>query len=259
MVSLKSLVSAALATLAVAAPPQALDTRDFGPAKPSDDAFYTLPGADELSKAKPGDILRHRAPPKPIAVLGLDPLHLKDSHQILYKSIDSHGNDTATVLTVMIPNNADYSKVLSYQIAEDAAWINCAPSYALQLGSNNALFGSIVSKAELALIEAALQQGWIVISPDHEGPKGAWLARDNAAHMVLDGMRAAINSASFTKIKKDAAFAMWGYSGGALASSSAAEEQENYAPELNIIGAAVGGLTPDITSVLYTCNKGPFS
>jgi hypothetical protein len=47
---------------------------------------------------------------------------------------------------------------------------------------------------------------------------------------------------------------MWGYSGGALASEWAAELQVQYAPELNFSGAALGGLTPNVTSVLYTIN-----
>ena len=48
-----------------------------------------------------------------------------------------------------------------------------------------------------------------------------------------------------------------GYSGGSLASGWAAQLQPTYAPELQIAGAALGGTVPNITSVLYTINKGP--
>ena len=47
---------------------------------------------------------------------------------------------------------------------------------------------------------------------------------------------------------------MWGYSGGALASEWAAELQVQYAPELNFAGAALGGLTPNTTTVMEACS-----
>lgn len=47
---------------------------------------------------------------------------------------------------------------------------------------------------------------------------------------------------------------MWGYSGGALASEWAAELQVQYAPELNFAGAALGGLTPNTTTVMKACS-----
>lgn len=258
MVGFKQLLVGALASLAVAAPPF-LQDRGIGPATPNDDPFYAVPTGADFDNAKPGDILRSRKTPYPISAVGIKPIDLEASYQFLYKSADSNGVATATVLTVMIPHNADYTKVLSYQVAEDAAYINCAPSYALQLASSNKLFGSIITQAELALMDGALQQGWVVITPDHEGPKGAWLARENAAHAILDGIRAAINSAGTTGISKDAIFSMWGYSGGAITSMAAIEMKPDYAPELNIVGAAVGGLAPDIMSVVNTCNKGPYA
>lgn len=54
-------------------------------------------------------------------------------------------------------------------------------------------------------------------------------------------------------------YAMWGYSGGALASEWAAELQPSYAPELEFVGAALGGLTPNITNVVLTINKHYFA
>ena len=55
----------------------------------------------------------------------------------------------------------------------------------------------------------------------------------------------------------NAKYAMWGYSGGALASEWAAELQVQYAPKMAFAGAALGGLTPNSTSVLMTINGGP--
>jgi len=52
---------------------------------------------------------------------------------------------------------------------------------------------------------------------------------------------------------------MMGYSGGSLASGWAASLQPSYAPELNIQGVALGGLVPNISSVLETITGGLFA
>lgn len=57
-------------------------------------------------------------------------------------------------------------------------------------------------------------------------------------------------------LSRNPTYALWGYSGGSLASTWAAELQPSYAPELNYAGIAVGGTTPNITSVLETINNG---
>lgn len=226
------------------------------PTAPTEDSFYQVPGG--IDTIEPGTILKYRKPPAAIAAFGVAPLKLKDSFQILYRTTDNFGNSTATVLTVLIPYNADYKKLLSYQIAEDAGYANCAPSYALQHKSSTfGFFGTVATQAELLLMEAALEQGWVVITPDHEGPRGAFLANRMAGHTVLDGIRAALRSNGFTGIKQDATIALWGYSGGSIASGWAAELQPTYAPELNIAGAALGGPVPYVSSALNTLNKGP--
>ncbi|KAI5242440.1 hypothetical protein E4T42_07698 [Aureobasidium subglaciale] len=100
--------------------------------------------------------------------------------------------------------------------------INCAPSYTLQTGSNTTYAGT--EGIEAALIAAALDQGYIVNSPDWEGPKS-----------------------------------MWGYSGGAFASAWAAERQASYASEIPFVGMAIGGITPNVVKVFDTLNKGTFA
>jgi hypothetical protein len=49
---------------------------------------------------------------------------------------------------------------------------------------------------------------------------------------------------------------MSGYSGGAIAAEWAAELESSYAPELNISGVAIGGLTPIVFNVLLACSHG---
>lgn len=242
---------AAVAAVVVAAPSAPLNNR--ATVQPSDDPFYHVP--DGLENIAPGTILRHRPPPAKIAAFGFDPLNLDATHQILYRTTDSLGNATATVLTVLVPHNADMTKVLSYQVAEDAADINCAPSYAFQFDhATGPDKGTMTTESELLLVEGAMEQGWVVIAPDFLGPNAAFLANELAGHSVLDGIRAAINSNSFTGISKNPTVTMWGYSGGSVASMWAAELQPTYAPELIIAGAAVGGTVPNITSVVTSIN-----
>lgn len=253
---LRGVLAAILVAWANAAP-SPLSTRS-GPTLPSQDSFYAA--SDNITQLEPGTILKHREPPYPIAAFGISPVNINASHQVLYRTTNSFGNAIATVLTIIIPHNADRSKVLSYQVAEDAASFNCAPSYALQLQSaTGPLLGTIITQAELLLVEAALEQGWVVIIPDFQGPNSAYLANKLAAYATLDGIRAALNSTPFTGINPKSTITMWGYSGGSLPTNHAVELQPEYAPELRIAGAAVGGTVPNITNVVTAINGGPFA
>lgn len=227
--------------------------RRSGPTPPTDDPFYTPPSGFE--NTSPGTILRHRTPPYPIAAF-VSPVSLQASYQLLYTTTDSFGNATATVSTILVPQNADYTKLVSYQLAEDAADPDCAPSYTFQLGASS---NGSDSQGELILIESLLRQGWIVTVPDHLGPKSTFLANALSGHATLDNIRAAIASSSFTGISSSPTVTMWGYSGGSLATGFAAELQPSYAPELKIAGAALGGTVPQIYPVLLAVNGGPFA
>ncbi|KAG5985207.1 hypothetical protein E4U55_000452 [Claviceps digitariae] len=229
------------------------------PTPPSQDEFYSVP--EDIEQAAPGSILRYRSPPVAIGALGMA-LNLQASYQILYRTTDSLQNATATVLTVLIPPNADLSRVLSYQVPEDSASMDCAPSYSFQLWNSGAAQGNQLTQTELlGPVQNALNQGWVVIVPDFQGPQSAFLAGAMSGNAVLDGIRAAINSHAFTGIATQPRVSLWGYSGGSLAALWAAEQQSSYAPELTglIAGVVAGGTVPNITSVILTVNRGPFA
>ncbi|EFY85049.1 secretory lipase, putative [Metarhizium acridum CQMa 102] len=222
---------------------------------PSQDPWYQVP--KNLDAIEPGSILKSRKPPAPIASFGIKSVNLKDAHQIMYKTTNSFNRSTATVTTVLIPHNADFNKVLSYQSIVDAAFIDCAPSYALQLGSKSGVaFGTFTTQAELFLIATLLDKGWVVVLPDYLGPHSAFLANKLAAHAVLDSIRAVTKSTAFTGVHQNATVALWGYSGGSVATGWAAELHASYAPELNIVGAALGGTVPSIPPVIKAVNRG---
>ena len=104
-------------------------------------------------------------------------------------------------------------------------------------------------------ITAGLSLGWYVSVPDYEGPKASFTAGVQSGHATIDAVRA-VRRPRFG-IARDARTALWGYSGGALASEWAAELQIQYAPELALAGVALGGLTPNISNVALTVSGTP--
>lgn len=225
------------------------------PIPPTEDPFYQPPVGYE--SAAPGAILASRPVPSTLAAFQVFPLTIKAAYQLLYRTTNSLGGPEVTVTTVLIPYDADPTKLISYQIAEDATYINCAPSYTLQTGSNTTYAGT--GGIEVLLITAALNQGWIVNVPDWEGPNSTFIAGIQAGQATLDSVRAALASGSITGVSSKAKVQMWGYSGGALASEFAAELQAGYAPEIPLIGTAIGGVTPNIANVYNTINEGLFA
>ncbi|BCS20875.1 putative secretory lipase [Aspergillus puulaauensis] len=229
-----------------------------GPIPPNEDPWYTPP--DGWESEAPGAILRHRAPPSPIAAFGLAEVNLDSTHQILYRTTDSFGEPITTVTTVLVPHNADYTKVLSYQVAQDAADRTCSPSFGLQqFADAGEALALIMPQAEYLFMSAALNKGYVVLVPDHLGPKSAFLANTLTGQAVLDNVRAALASTDFTGVSSTANVVLWGYSGGSLASGFAAELQPSYAPELKLAGAALGGTVPKIPPVIELSNKGLFA
>ncbi|KAL6903972.1 secretory lipase domain-containing protein [Trichoderma evansii] len=222
---------------------------------PSDDPFYAVPG--NIDSFLPGEILRFRAPPSEISSYGWIPTDLKEAYQILYRTTDSLDRPTATVLTVLIPPDADYDKVLSLQMAEDSTTINCSPSYTmLRRAQQSFAHGSNITQLQLLFAETALARKWIVVVPDYEGPLAAYTASKITAYTILDGIRAAKGSGHITGIVPNPKVGIWGYSGGASATQSAINMQELYAPELEVAGAAMGGL-PGLSkaSDIFVLNK----
>jgi triacylglycerol lipase len=134
-------------------------------------------------------------------------------------------------------------------IAEDSLAGYCAPSYTVQQWSLGLLGGQVTVPAEFIAAQGALQQGWAVVIPDHQGLDEAYAAGPLAGRITLDGIRAA---RAFEPLHLDehARIGMYGYSGGALATGHAAELKRDYAPELNIVGAAEGGVAADLGAVV---------
>jgi acetyl esterase/lipase len=223
------------------------------PPVPDKDPFYAVP--DGIADLPNGTVLDSR---QITAYSGLLKMPAT-AWQVKYKTLDSQGRPTATVTTVLVPNSPWTGKgprpLVSYQVAEDGVGSKCSASYGLsaglQLGSQ-AVTGN--AALETVLMRLALQRGWAVAAPDYEGPRSEFLGADMEAQGVLDGIRAAIGFQP-AGVSDEAPIAMWGYSGGALASTLAAQLQPSYAPDVKLAGIVLGGAVGDLKSSLAAFDK----
>lgn len=215
------------------------------PAPPYLDPGFYQPDPARVAAAQPGEILAARQ--VNLANFWLLPLNV-NAWQLSFRSTNTRGEPIAAVTTVIVPHRAaptGQRGLVSFQMAEDSLSINCAASYALQMGSlPNPL--NPVMQAEFIEVQAMLQLGHAVVVPDHQGPNAAYAVGPLGGRITLDGIRAAENFEPAALPGTDTRVTLWGYSGGAIPTAHAAELQPTYAPELNLVGSATGGLMADI-------------
>lgn len=188
---------------------------------------FGAPPAD-LEALQPGDVISSRPMPPPPGFFDIDVWQLK------FRSTDSAGDPIAAINTVLVPHNkAPNGPLLSYQHIINALGLECAPSQALWSNDPN------LAIREAPALNAVLQRGWTVVIADHLGPRSAYGAAKLGGQIVLDSIRA---TQRFDPIQvQQSRVALAGYSGGGMATAWAAALQNDYAPELNIVGSAAGG------------------
>jgi len=234
-----ALLLAALLAGAGFATPATASAAPTWPPHPDNDPFYAQPSP--MPPGAPGTVIDSR--PTTIRALAI-PVPVK-AWQVKYLSTDTKGAKTANIATIIQPYlqpAKDKRKLVSYQTAYDGLDADCAPSYAFATGINPPFY-------EEAAMLPLLLAGHTVVSADYEGPQYQWAAGINSGHGVLDGIRAAQGFAPAGLNGAATPTAMWGYSGGALASQWANELAADYAPELNIVGVAAGGVPADIEAI----------
>ncbi|ANB15028.1 hypothetical protein AWJ20_2648 [Sugiyamaella lignohabitans] len=170
---------------------------------PADDPFYSPPSGYESST--PGTILKSRSVPSPLVGLTYE-----KAYQLLYRTTSATGGAEADVTTIIVPKGTPKDILLSYQVPEDANWVNCAPSYGL-LTSNSS------SNADFQTI---LDLGWYLSVPDYEGPASSFTAGIKSGYSTLDSVRAVLGSNNDSGIPDSVKIGLWGYSGGSIASVS---------------------------------------
>lgn len=218
------------------------------PPRPELDRFYRPPPG--FARFAPGTILRSRK--VELALFGRVPQKIS-AWQLLYRTNNLHGSAEAAVTTVLLPWGADPDEprpLVSFQCAIDGVSSQCLPSYALRRGAR--ALGSI-PQVELPVIAYALASGWAISVPDHGGLSGHFGVPREPAYRSLDAIRASLN---FTPLglTDSTPVALWGYSGGGLATAWTAELAAEYAPELDIVGAVAGSPVGDLGAAFARLN-----
>ncbi|GMF71771.1 lipase [Aspergillus flavus] len=216
------------------------------PLPPSQDPFYTPD--EDWEASEPGTILKTRS--VTIGSIIKLPTPLQSAHQLLYRTTNAQNQPSYAVTTVLIPINAQFDRLLSYQVAYDSPNLDCSPSYTIQFGAPTAVDDPVL---ELSILAEPFMLAGIPLSiPDYEGIESSYTVGTQAAYGVLDSLRAVLNSTDITGIQSNATTTLFGYSGGASASEWAGELQASYAPDVNIAGAAIGGLPVNATQAFPT-------
>lgn len=209
------------------------------PLRPRNDPFYEAPA--DLARLDPGALLRTR--PVRLGYLGVIPQPNLQAWQLAYRSTNVHDEPEVAVTTVILPPVTDSAprRLVAYQCAIDAVSDQCFPSYSLRLG---VVVPGALPPFELILIASMLERGFVVSIADHEGLNGSFGAPREPGHRVLDGLRASL---AFDELGLPPATpaALFGYSGGGMASAWAAEMAPTYAPELSVVGAVLGSPVGD--------------
>ncbi|WP_433657444.1 lipase family protein [Nocardia sp. CA-128927] len=230
-----------------------VEPRSTDPLLPEADPFYAPPYA--LGQLLPGAIVRTRE--VQIALFGTVPQRIS-AWQLLYRTCDLDNVPEVAVTTVLLPWGADPAEprpLVSFQCAIDAVASKCLPSYALRRSARAA--GSI-PQLELPLIASALARGWAVSVPDHGGTAGRFGVAREPGYRALDAIRASLAFAPLG-LAATTPIALWGYSGGGLATAWAAELASEYAPELDIVGAVAASPVGDPAAAFVRLNGSLFA
>jgi hypothetical protein len=158
--------------------------------------------------------------------------------QVLYRTTGELGQPAVAVTTLIQPAaQATPPGIVSFQADYDGLGPACDPSYTLRGGFEGGLFEDNPDW------QPYLYRGFAVVVPDYEGTTDDFGAGQEAGYGTLDGIRAA---EAFLKLNPvSTPVGLVGYSGGAIATDYAAELAPAYAPGLDIVGAAEGGVPAD--------------
>ena len=186
---------------------------------------------------EPGDVLNSRKEFLP---------HFPGSevYQMVFRSTNSHDEPTVGAATLIRPPGMrDNAPIFTYDHFINALSSDCQPTASFRTPEWEAqLLG-----ATMTITNLALARGWAVLLPDHEGPNAAYGANIQGGRITLDAIRAATSPKYRTEHSKSAVV---GYSGGSGPAYFTAAQQPEYAPDVNLVGAAVGGFPADYAEQL---------
>ena len=219
-----------------------------GPVPPNLDPFYTYSGPTEAH----GTVLDSRNVDLALGTVASTPVK---AEQILYSSTDQLGDPSVTVTTVLVPTPVPVAPhIVEYLSFYDGLSPLCDPSYTLAGGNPGSSTYEQEAEEEELLISWYLSQGDIVTVPDFEGEGLHWMAGRESGQAALDAVSATesvLGLAPTTKV------GLSGYSGGAVAADWASEIARDYAPKVNLVGVAMGGIDANYLDMFRYINGNP--
>ncbi|HXW79879.1 MAG TPA: lipase family protein, partial [Acidimicrobiales bacterium] len=176
----------------------------------------------------------------------------RQAEQLLYRTTDHQGEPSVTVTTVLEPAPAPpLPRIVEYLSFCDGLGSQCDPSYTLAGGDPGGSTNEQAADEEELLVSWYLSQDDIVTIPDFEGTGLDWMAGWESGYGALDAIRA---TESYLGVGAKTEVGLSGYSGGSVAADWASEVAPAYAPELNIVGVAEGGIPADYVDMFDYVN-----
>ena len=217
----------------------------------AESAIYTPP---TTVAGSPGTVLACR----PVTLPEVPGNIAMNAWEVQYATTDLRGRSVAVSGLVAVPTAAwtgtGTRPVVSFHFGTLGLGSQCAFS--------KQLAGAYQDEYEGDQIAAILNAGWAVAATDDIGylddQVHTYMVGQNSAHAMLDAVRAAAQVpgsglSSRTKV------AVWGYSQGGAAALWSAQVASAYAPDLNVVGAAAGGIPADLRQVAIASDGGLFA
>jgi hypothetical protein len=92
-------------------------------------------------------------------------------------------------------------------------------------------------------VQSLAEQGYVVTVPDFENQDLHWVAGRESGMSALDGITATLTA---LELGQDTPVGLMGYSGGSIAADWASELQPHRAPDMNLVGTAMGGIPANL-------------
>lgn len=236
-----------VAVLVVAAGLQGLPT---SPTASADETkyleFYTPPAP--LPPGKPGDLIRSepmRLVYEPSGQLGG---WVATGTRIMYRTTNAKGEPVAATGVYLEPDNPWPGKgprpLIAYAPGPYGIGEQCAPSRLMDQGIHFSQGFDLTFNYEETFLATMVARGFAIVVADGVGmgvhiPGGPEFAnRLSAGTGLLDAARAAMQLPG-TSLDPHGPVAFWGWLTGGQAAGSAVEQAASYAPELDIVGAAL--------------------
>lgn len=206
-------------------------------------AFYTPPATLPAGK---GTLVRSEPSQFWVTPLKIVPVDATVT-RLMYTSTDRNDTPIAVTAQLVVPNNSWTGSgprpLIGYAVGTQGLGDKCAPS---RLSDGGGL------EYENVFLASLLAKGYAVVVTDYQGlgtpGTHTYMSREVQARAVLDSVRAARN-VSDSGVTSSTPVAIMGYSQGGGAAAAAAEIAPSYAPELNLVGVAAGGVPGDLLTV----------